>query len=146
MKMKMLCAAAVLVFAAACGGGDGSDLPAGQHDLGDDISVVVREVRDPVPDSGFDGHVVAVDLEYFNHGDDPAQMNAAFRVELHDSTGRNGEMVAVPELSPHGSVLAPHSSARGWEAFRIGDDATPVELALWGLQSGADAVPVVIDL
>lgn len=145
--MKTLCA--VLVFVAvlaACGGDKGSDLPAGQHDLGADVSVAVREVRDPVTGSGWDGHVVAVDLEYFNRGDETIPMNMAFRVELHDSQGRDAEPVAVDGLDPHGSTLTPGSSSRGWEAFRIDGDATPTELVLWGAQTGADAKPTVIKL
>lgn len=141
-------ATVAVALLAACGTGGSSatttTLPAGQHDLGDHISVAVHEVKDPV--TGSDGHVVAVDLEYFNRGDAAVPMGMAFRVELHDSDGRDGEPVGVSELPQPPSVIPSHSSARGWQTFRIGDDAKPATLVLWGDKIGAEAQPITVDL
>jgi hypothetical protein len=142
---RLLALVALLPALAACGGHAAkADLPAGQHDLGDNMSVQVHEVRDPVTGHGWDGqHLVAVDLEYFNRGDTTVRMGMAFRVELHDSDGRSGEYVIADGLPWPPTTIPAHSSTRGWFPFTIGADAKPAQLLLWGDEQGVKD-PVVV--
>src|SRR4051794_30894616 len=97
----LLCLAAVAGLAACGGGGDTPALPAGQHDLGDGVSVVVKQVVDPVtvdtvaakkaeiatgvqPGTRW----VAVDVEYHNDTDKPVELTMAYDRRVHTSDGR----------------------------------------------------------
>lgn len=140
MRVFRVVAVAVMALA-ACGGG-GESLPAGQYDLGHHVSAAVGEVID-VPDSGFDGRVVAVDIEWFNRGDQPAQLGMFYAVRLHDAEGREAELVSLPsDLASRGTTIPPGSSSRGWSGFRV--QGEPAELLLYGGDVGT--TPVVVKL
>lgn len=146
--MRLLLGFLVVCGLAACGGGGGkADLPAGQHDLGDGVSVAVREVRDPAADTGWDGHVVTVDLEYFNRNGETVQMPPGFRygAELHDANGRKATLIMLPsDVYPsRGNAVPAKSSVRGWEGFQLAGDAAPAELLLY---NGDGEVAVTVKL
>lgn len=144
MRKTIWLVVAVVGLCACSGGGGGPALPAGQYDLGHDVSAAVGQVID-VPDSGFDGRVVAVDVEWFNRGDEPAQLGMFYAVELHDADGRKAELVSLPsDLASRGNTIPPGSSTRGWTGFQLPGESPPADLLLYGGEVGT--TPVVVKL
>lgn len=147
MGIKLLLVGGVLALA-ACGGGGGSktDLPAGQHDLGHDVTVVFHGMK-PLPNKPTEAgtHVVAVDLEYFNHGDQPADTTWGYAVNLttQDNREATGLWVDMPDIA---KTIPPGRASRGWKAFQVPNGDKPAMLALWGDANDGKPKEVVIDL
>lgn len=161
MRRAVLGVVAVLALAACGGGGGGgdSDLPAGQHDLGDGVSVAVLDVTDPVPpdrayeakygidaDADAGNRWVAVELEYFNRTDHPVELKLEYGASLR--TSANNEIDPITELPTEKlptlpKDVPPESSSRGWRAFEVPNDVKPSKLVLYG-KIGDD--PVVVDV
>lgn len=138
----MVGAAAALM---ACGGGNG-DVPDGQHDLGGGVTVAVHDVVE-VPDDPGGVRWVAVDLEYFNRGDDTLDMTLMYAVEMTTSDNREATRVSRTgsELeSSRAKTLPAGRSTRVWEAFEVPDGVEPATLTLYGGEIGDD--PAVVDL
>lgn len=134
--MRFLLGLLAITALAACGGGGSkTDLPADQHDLGHGVSVAVRQVIDPAPDTGWDGHVVVVDLEYFNRTGETIQTPPGQRygAELHDTDGRKATLIMLPSdtYPRRGDAVPAKSSVRGWEGFQLPGTAKPADLLLY---------------
>jgi hypothetical protein len=161
MRAAVVALVAVLGLAACGGGGKKADLPAGQHDLGDGISVVVKKVVDPVivdtaaakkaeiatgvqPGTRW----VAIDVEYHNDTDHVVDMGMAYGRRLHTSDGREAQGVlptfTVPAMPTVPSAIPPHSFSRGWDVYEVPDGAKPTEALFYNAQVGDD--PVVVDV
>ena len=128
---------AVLALAGCSGGGDdGAELPDGQYDLGNGMSVAVRDVV-------IDDQQVAVNLEYFNDTDTVVDKTLAYDAFLFTAggvevdPGLNDELESVPKAVP------PKSSGRGWKVYELPSGDSPETLVVYG-EIGDD--PVTIDL
>lgn len=142
-------AVGVLALAACGSGTKTADLPAGQHDLGDGVTVQVHAVQDLPPDTPNvqpGAHGVAVDLEFFNRSDHPIDTAmGGFGVFLNLSDNRQAEGVYYEPMVP--KTIAPGRSGRGWEAYSVPDGTTPKSLTVYGeIGDKAAADPVTIDL
>lgn len=148
-------AAVAVLMSDGCGGDDagGGD---GRHDLGNGVSVVVHDIRDPVPaDEDYERTYVletaeprrwiAVELEYVNDGDKPVDASLEYGVELHTSAGYEAEGVDLDDLPSVPKMIPPDASMRGWEGFVLPVDAEPAILLLYG-EIGDDPVTVELPL
>jgi hypothetical protein len=147
--------AAGAVVLTACSGGTKTgpaELPAGQHDLGHNVAVVVHDVKD-VPGAGTvepHTHVVAVDVEYLNRGDAAVEMRPAYAAELHTVGNVNAEGINLPtdaglhEFQP--GVIPAHAGLRGWMGYQVPDGDKPAAMVLYGGDIGDDAKPVTVNL
>ncbi len=154
MNKRWIAAVAVLALAGCSGGsGGGAELPDGQYDLGDGVSVAVLEVVDPldvirdrspgmrdaVAEPGF--RWIAVEIEYTNRTD---KVVDTFGGELHTSDGVEAEgwLLQRSDMPELGNAIPSQASLRGWKAFQVAENADPTEFLFYG----ADADPVVVDL
>ncbi len=104
MNKRWMAAIGVAVLAGCGGGGDsGAELPDGQYDLGNGMSVAVRAVV-------IDDQQVAVNLEYFNDTDAVVDKTLAYDAFLFTAggvkvdPGLNDELESVPKaVSPQSS-------------------------------------------
>ena len=136
MNKRWMAAIGVAVLAlAGCGGG--AELPDGQYDLGNGMSVAVQDVV-------IDDQQVAVDLEYFNDTDAVVDKTLAYDAFLFTAGGAevdpglNDELESVPKAVP------PQSSVRGWKVYKLPNGDSPDTLLVYGEIGEGD--PVVIDL
>jgi hypothetical protein len=153
-------AAALLV---GCGGGGDAagEEEDGRYDLGNGVSVEVRDVMDPVqvqvpPEMTADmrhpvepgTRWVAVDLAFHNDGDEFVNLGLdGYGVRLHTADGREATLVSprdtvepMPEIP---TALPPDSSVRGWQVYIVPEGVEPATLIVYG-EVGDD--PVTVEL
>jgi hypothetical protein len=140
MKAWRVVASALSLALSACGGGgDGQDESApadGRHDFGDDVTVVVHGIADPVEPAGPaeqgisqpapGTRWIAVDVEVVNDGGETVSVPLSVS-ELRTTDGRSVQPLYFGrgDMAEPGWEVPAGTTSRGWIGYEIPVDAEP---------------------